>query len=64
MPPACCKDVGRVLRATDRPYAPELGEFDRADAEGQGRGRAQGGFLVTRADRDGSSIRPTHLEQG
>jgi hypothetical protein len=34
------QDVGVVLRAADRHHAPELGELDRADADGQGRRRA------------------------
>ena len=31
------QDVGEVLRAADRHHASEFGEFDRADAGGQGR---------------------------
>jgi hypothetical protein len=36
------QDVGEVLRTPDRHHASEFGEFDRADAGGQGRRRAHG----------------------
>jgi hypothetical protein len=34
------QDVGKVLRAANRHHAAKFGEFDRADAGGQGRRRA------------------------
>jgi hypothetical protein len=37
------QDVSEVLRAADRHHASEFGEFERADAGGQGRERAQWG---------------------
>ena len=54
---------GEVLWATDRHHAPEFGKLDRADAGGQGRGRAQGGSW-SRAQSRGNRLGVTSARAG